>query len=146
MTAVTARHQAPHVARQRPRGPKVDVVVPVYNEEAVLQRSVRRLHQFLATSMPFAWTIVIADNASTDRTWQKAKRLTVELDGVKALHLEQKGRGRALRAAWTQSDADVLCYTDVDLSTDVRSYRWSPRWCPATAISRSAPASRLARE
>jgi glycosyltransferase involved in cell wall biosynthesis len=96
-------------------------VVPVYNEEAVLQRSVRRLHQFLATSMPFAWTIVIADNASTDRTWQKAKRLTVELDGVKALHLEQKGRGRALRAAWTQSDADVLCYTDVDLSTDLRA-------------------------
>lgn len=118
MTAVTARHQVPHVERQRLRGPKVDVVVPVYNEEAVLERSVRRLHEFLATSMPFAWAIVIADNASTDRTWQQAKRLTVELDGVKALHLDQKGRGRALRAAWTQSDADVLCYTDVDLSTD----------------------------
>ncbi len=96
-------------------------MVPVYNEAAVLERSIRRLHDFLATSVPFAWTIVIADNASADRTWEKAQRLSAELDGVEAVHLDQKGRGRALRAAWSASDADVLCYTDVDLSTDLRA-------------------------
>jgi glycosyltransferase involved in cell wall biosynthesis len=121
MTALAARHRVPGVEWQHLRAPRVDVVVPVYNEEAVLERSIRRLHDFLAASMPFAWTIVIADNASTDSTWQHAERLSTELDGVKPLHLDEKGRGRALRAAWTHSDADVLCYTDVDLSTDLRA-------------------------
>jgi glycosyltransferase involved in cell wall biosynthesis len=118
-----ATFSRPSVARRRERyhGPKVEVVVPVYNEEAALEHSIRRLHDFLATSMPFAWRIVIGDNASTDRTWEIATRLQAELDGVGAFRLEQKGRGRALRAAWSASDADVLCYMDVDLSTDLRA-------------------------
>ena len=121
MTAVAARQRAPGVERRPYRSPKIEIVVPVYNEAAVLERSIRRLHDFLATSMPFAWRIVIADNASTDQTWEEAERLSAELDGVEALHLNHKGRGRALRAAWSASDADVLCYTDVDLSTDLRA-------------------------
>ena len=121
MTAVAAPQRAPGAERQPYRSPNVEIVVPVYNEAAVLEQSIRRLHDFLATSMPFAWRIVIADNASTDHTWTKAERLSAELDGVEALHLDQKGRGRALRAAWSASDADVLCYTDVDLSTDLRA-------------------------
>jgi glycosyltransferase involved in cell wall biosynthesis len=95
----------------------VDVVVPVYNEAGTLERSIRRLHDFLGANLPFAWRIVIADNASTDRTWEIAQRLRHELGGVEAIHLREKGRGRALRAAWSASDADVLCYMDVDLST-----------------------------
>ena len=102
-------------------GSKVEVVVPVYNEAATLERSICRLHQFLLTSMPFAWRIVVADNASTDETWEIALRLAATLSGVDALHLDEKGRGRALRAAWAHSDADVLCYMDVDLSTDLRA-------------------------
>ena len=121
MTAVAARQRAPGVERRPYRSLKVEIVVPVYNEAVVLERSIRRLHDFLVTSMPFAWRIVIADNASTDQTWEEAERLSAELDGVEALHLDHKGRGRALRAAWSASDADVLCYTDVDLSTDLRA-------------------------
>jgi putative flippase GtrA len=71
--------------------------------------------------MPYAWRIVIADNASTDATLALARALAVGLDHVTVLRLEHKGRGRALRAAWTVSDADVLCYMDVDLSTDLRA-------------------------
>jgi glycosyltransferase involved in cell wall biosynthesis len=107
--------------RKRYQGPLIDVVVPIYNEAAVLEHSIRRLHAFLGTSMPFAWRIVIADNASTDASWAIAQRLQADLVGVKALHLDRKGRGRALRAAWAASDADVLCYMDVDLSTDLRA-------------------------
>jgi glycosyltransferase involved in cell wall biosynthesis len=107
--------------RERYRGPRVEVVVPVYNEAAILEWSIRRLHHFLGTSMPFQWRIVIADNASGDATWEIAKRLRAQLDGVDALRLAQKGRGHALRAAWSASDADVLCYMDVDLSTDLRA-------------------------
>jgi putative flippase GtrA len=99
---------------------QIDVVVPVHDEEAVLERSIRRLHRFLAAEFPFSWRIVVADNASTDSTPAIAARLARELPGVTLLRLDRKGRGRALRAAWSASSARVVCYMDVDLSTDLR--------------------------
>src|SRR4051794_32744008 len=101
--------------------PDVDVVVPVYNEEAGLESSVRRLHRFLGDGFPFSWRIVIADNASTDATPRIARVLAEDLPGVVALRLDRKGRGRALRAAWSASEAPVVAYMDVDLSTDLRA-------------------------
>ena len=98
----------------------VDVVVPVYNEQAALEDSIRRLHGFLTASFPFTWRIVIADNASTDGTPFIAAALADELHGVTHLRLERKGRGLALREAWSRSDARVVSYMDVDLSTDLR--------------------------
>jgi glycosyltransferase involved in cell wall biosynthesis len=100
---------------------RIDIVVPVYNEQSGLERCIRRLHRFLSESMPFAWRIVIADNASTDSTLSIARALAQELPSTEVLHMGAKGRGRALRAAWTASDADVLCYMDVDLSTDLKA-------------------------
>ncbi len=97
--------------------PTVDIVVPVYNEAASLAASIERLHAYLGRAFPFAWRITIADNASTDGTWAIARELVERLDGVRALHLDEKGRGRALRAAWSSSDAAVVAYMDVDLST-----------------------------
>ncbi len=104
-----------------PASREVEIVVPVYNEEAALERSIRRLHRFLTESFPFGWRIVIADNASTDRTPEVARALQAKLRGVSYLRLERKGRGRALREAWTRSDARVVAYMDVDLSTDLRA-------------------------
>lgn len=101
--------------------PRVDVVIPVYNEQAALPGSIRRLHAFLSDRrrFPYAWRIVIADNASTDATPRIAARLADELSHTAVLRLEDKGRGRALRAAWLASDADVVAYMDVDMSTDL---------------------------
>jgi glycosyltransferase involved in cell wall biosynthesis len=104
-----------------PDAPQVEIVVPVYNEEHVLRHSIRRLHDFLSNGFPLTWRIVIADNASTDGTLAAARRLAHELPGVQVLHLQAKGRGRALRAAWSATDAEVACYMDVDLSTDLRA-------------------------
>jgi len=101
--------------------PEIDIVVPVYNEAAALEPSVRRLHAFLRTELPFTWRVVIADNASTDGTPAIAERLAEELPGVAVLRLARKGRGRALRAAWSASRARVVAYMDVDLSTDLRA-------------------------
>ena len=113
-------------ARRRSAGlagaaPTVDVVVPVFNEQASLERSVRSLHRFLSAELPFSWRIVIADNASTDATPAIAAALASELSGVQLLRIDRKGRGRALREAWSRSDAQVVCYMDVDLSTDLRA-------------------------
>src|SRR3954447_10259661 len=104
-----------------PVGPDVDIVVPVYNEAAGLGASIRRLHRFLRDGFPFSWRIVIADNASTDSTPAVAAALAAALPGVVALRLERKGRGHALCAAWSASRAPVVCYMDVDLSTDLRA-------------------------
>jgi glycosyltransferase involved in cell wall biosynthesis len=104
------------------RAPWVDVVIPVYNEEHVLAASVRRLHAFLSEHLPYRWRIVIANNASTDATLGVAQVLARDLPRVSYVHLDQKGRGRALRTAWLRSDADVLTYMDVDLSTDLSAF------------------------
>ena len=99
----------------------VEIVVPVYDEEHTLANSVERLHEFLSNDFPLSWQIVIADNASTDGTLDVARRLSTRLDRVEVMHLRKKGRGRALRAAWLASPARVVCYMDVDLSTDLRA-------------------------
>jgi glycosyltransferase involved in cell wall biosynthesis len=114
------RHpELPEPALARPR---VDVVVPVYNEQAILERSIRKLHAFLSAELAqLDWRIVIADNASRDETGSIARELAELLPATIVISLADKGRGRALRAAWTASDADVLCYMDVDLSTELRA-------------------------
>lgn len=99
--------------------PAVDIVIPVHNEQADLDRNVRLLHGHLVGAMPFSFRVTIADNASTDLTWSIATRLADELPLVRAVHVPEKGRGRALREVWSHSDATVLAYMDVDLSTDL---------------------------
>jgi putative flippase GtrA len=99
--------------------PVLDVVVPVYNEELDLEPCVRRLRAYLKAHFPYPFRITIADNASTDRTAEVARRLTEDFPDVRSVRLDQKGRGRALKHVWTHSDAAVLAYMDVDLSTDL---------------------------
>ncbi|MEV7624169.1 bifunctional glycosyltransferase family 2/GtrA family protein [Actinoplanes sp. NPDC089786] len=109
----------PATAPLRLDAPVLDVVVPVYNEEIDLEPCVRRLHDYLSARFPYRFRITIADNASTDATAAVATDLVEALPEVTAVHLAQKGRGRALKHVWTHSDAAVLAYMDVDLSTDL---------------------------
>lgn len=104
------------------RSTTVDTVIPVYNEERDLEHSIDTLRDFFGASFRYRWRIVIADNASVDRTLEIAKRLSSRFPEVAYLHLDQKGRGRALRRAWLESDADIVSYMDVDLSTDLESF------------------------
>lgn len=100
-------------------GLALEIVVPVFNEEAVLENSIIRLTEYLMLEMPVTWKITIADNASTDSTPAIAARLSEQLPNVGYRRLELKGRGYALRDAWGASEAKVLAYLDVDLSTDL---------------------------
>jgi putative flippase GtrA len=117
-TLTLPRHAAPPAPKTEA---VLDVVIPVYNEENDLAPCVRRLHSHLTESFPYPFRITVADNASTDDTLAIANRLAAALPEVEVLHLTEKGRGRALRAAWTASDAPVLAYMDVDLSTDLNA-------------------------
>ncbi len=100
----------------------VDVVVPVYNEEAALPGSIERLTGFLAEHLHNSWRVTIADNASTDGTGAVSQKLSTTYPNVHYYYLPQKGRGRALRATWLESDADIVSYMDVDLSTDLSHF------------------------
>lgn len=102
--------------------PRVEVVIPTHNEEAVLEESVRRLRAYLDAHVPYEVLVTIADNASTDRTPEIAFRLAEVLPGVRAVLLPEKGRGRALAQVWGTSRAEVLAYMDVDLSTDLAAF------------------------
>jgi putative flippase GtrA len=128
----------------------LDVVVPVFNEERDVGRCVRRLHRHLTDALPYPFRITVADNASTDATLAVADALADEYAQVTVVHLDEKGRGRALRAVWSASDAPVLAYMDVDLSTDLNALL--PLVAPLIsghsdlAIgSRLAPSSRVVR-
>ena len=104
--------------------PQLDIVIPVYNEAHVLASSIEKLRAYLKdTSFPYTWRIVIADNASTDKTLEVAQGLSRRFEDMslelRVVHLPQKGRGRALRKAWLETDADATSYMDVDLSTDL---------------------------
>lgn len=99
----------------------VEIALPVHDEAGVLEASVRELDDFLGDNIPFPTGIVIVDNASTDGTLELALALAAELTRVRVLRLEEKGRGRALRAAWSTSSSDVVAYMDVDLSTGLNA-------------------------
>ena len=101
----------------------VDVVIPVLNEEHSLGRCIERLSAFLRANLDHEWRIVVADNGSTDATLEVASRYADEQPGeVSVTHLDERGRGRALKRAWLESEADVVSYMDVDLSTGLEAF------------------------
>jgi glycosyltransferase involved in cell wall biosynthesis len=146
----------PNVAVPRPA---LDLVIPVYNEERDLPRCVETLRDHLVRTRGGDWRITIADNASTDATLPIARRLAAADSRVRVVHLDEKGRGRALRTAWLASDADVLAYMDVDLSTDLAALAplvapltcgeadlaIGSRLCPGTRVTRSFKRETLSR-
>lgn len=100
----------------------VAIVIPVYNEEAALPGSIARLRDFLSLNLKHQWHIVIADNASTDKTWEIAQSLAKQYPDVVPFHIDQKGRGCALRKVWLENKADIVSYMDVDLSTGLDAF------------------------
>lgn len=100
----------------------VEIVIPIYNEEEELTRNITKLHSFAKSELSvYDWSITIADNASSDNSFAEAKKLARSKSLIKCLHLDKKGRGRAVKKAWRQSASDILIYMDVDLSTDLKS-------------------------
>lgn len=98
-------------------------MIPVYNEERELAESVHKLRDYLKKHLTdFSWRITVADNASTDATFSIAKKLAREHHDVAAVHLDQKGRGRAVKYVWQKDNADIEAYMDVDLSTDLKHF------------------------
>ncbi len=101
----------------------VDILLPVYNEEHVLEKSVTTLRKYLQDNVTdFDWIITVGDNASTDKTLEKAKELEKQFKDVRVFALDKKGRGRMVKYAWKKSEAEILSYMDIDLSTGLDAF------------------------
>jgi glycosyltransferase involved in cell wall biosynthesis len=119
----SAIRSVPNVWRTKsPEDIRVDVVIPVLNEAHVLEKSIRTLESFFRKTCELNWRLVIAENGSTDGTADVGARLATEFSRVECLKIGRRGRGRALRVAWSRPEADILCYTDVDLSTELEAF------------------------
>src|SRR5437899_997369 len=103
---------------------RVSITIPVYNEESCLADTLHRLKDFLGSrNFGCDWEIVIADNGSTDQTCEIADQFRMQNAECKTklISLPEKGRGRALKHVWLNSDAEILAYMDADLSTDLEA-------------------------
>lgn len=101
----------------------LEVVIPIYNEEEELERNIKKLHSYLTKNLSqYNWQLTIADNASTDKSLEIAKKLSQKLAHVVYIHLDKKGRGRAVKKAWRESSADIVSYMDIDLSTNLDDF------------------------
>jgi glycosyltransferase involved in cell wall biosynthesis len=133
-----------------PTLPKVRLVIPCLNEVKQLEQSVRAVRDFLSKGFPYRWEVFVADNGSKDGTAEIAKRLSEEFSDVGYFTIPERGRGRALRKAWTECDADIVAYTDVDLSTELEALEKLCRaiheqGCDLATGSRLLPQSRIKR-
>lgn len=102
--------------------PFINVTIPVYNEGRTLAENIGKIAGFLQSNVALPYEIVIANNASADKTLEVARRLESECPVVRVLHLKEKGRGGAVKAAWNESTADILSYMDIDLSTELSAF------------------------
>lgn len=99
---------------------KLDVVLPVLNEFVDLPKNLPILHAFLSKHMAeYEWNIVIVDNGSSARAKQQSSKLAKKYTKVRSVSVHPKGRGRALKYTWMHSSADILCYMDIDLSSQL---------------------------
>ncbi|MFN3453373.1 MAG: glycosyltransferase [Pseudobdellovibrio sp.] len=100
----------------------LDITLPVYNEEKTLYKNVEKIILFCEMKLNniINICIIIVDNGSTDSTSIVAQNLIRNYPQViKFIQLPQKGVGLALKTSWLQSDADLVGYMDLDLSTDL---------------------------
>ena len=98
---------------------KIDFIIPIYNEERILEKNICKLKQYLINNEKNNWRIVIAENGSSDKSLEIAKKISKENNNITYTHVEKKGRGYALRDAFENNKADICLYMDVDLSTDL---------------------------
>lgn len=102
--------------------PRICIVLPVFNEEDIIEENAEKLCSFLDKAVKDDFEIIIADNGSTDATLQKARILEEKYDYLRCIHLNLRGRGRALKKAWSNTDAEIISYMDADLSTDLKAF------------------------
>ena len=97
---------------------RIEITIPTYNEGKIIEKNIDKLFNFLDNSK-LDYNVTIANNASKDNTLIIAKKLARKYKKLIVYHTDKPGRGNALKEVWKKSKADILCYMDADLSTDL---------------------------
>jgi glycosyltransferase involved in cell wall biosynthesis len=93
---------------------KVDICIPVYNEELIIAETIGALKTFSGNQEIYDFQFIFLDNASTDST---AKVITESMfDQCRLVTISERGKGRAVRYAAQYSDAEYYGFIDADLS------------------------------
>lgn len=101
---------------------KISIVLPVFNEEKVIEQNVDEIRNFLIQNLEHDFEIIIVDNGSKDSTLDKIKKICNRYSYVNYIHIDERGRGRALRKAWSENSSDIVSYMDIDLSTSLNAF------------------------
>jgi dolichol-phosphate mannosyltransferase len=100
----------------------ISIVMPVYNEEEILERTVREHHSEIIEAIPGS-EFVIVDDCSTDKSPRILERLEKELSGIKVLRPEKNGgHGKALRLGFENASCDLIFHTDSDYQNNPKDF------------------------
>jgi glycosyltransferase involved in cell wall biosynthesis len=94
--------------------PFISIVIPVYNEEAILRAAVVDLIDRLST-LPWSYELVIAENGSTDRTIETAAHLAERFDQLVCRHTDEPNYGKALRQGILHARGELVICDEIDL-------------------------------
>lgn len=97
----------------------LNILFPVLNEHLRLERGIRRTEEYVQKHVSIPCRLTIVDNGSDDDTPEIGKRLAEEFENVEYVRIEQRGVGIAFRTGVERSQADLIGYMDIDLSTDI---------------------------
>lgn len=101
---------------------KINITVPVFNEEKILNENIRKIFLFCQSNIQDEFKIVIVNNGSTDNTENVAKKICKENKKIEYLFIQKKGRGNAIKTSWRKKDVDIYSYMDIDLSTNLKTF------------------------
>jgi len=100
------------------------IVIPAYNEELRLPRTLRSLRRFVTSrrSVLGEVEVLVVDNGSTDRTAEVARAAASPAMPVRVVRCLERGKGAAVRAGLLASDAELVAFMDADGATDLSAF------------------------
>lgn len=91
------------------------LIIPIFNEEEILERQTTRLMAEIERLMPQAeYEIVLVENGSSDRTYQLAKKMAKKFSQIKLIHLENPSYGQAFKQGLRFTKYDHVFQFDID--------------------------------
>jgi len=122
--------------------PLLSIIIPAYNEERRLPATLETIQRFL-DKQSYEAEVLVVENGSSDRTLQIAQEFAAKHPNIHAIHEEQRGKGRAVRAGMLAASGQYRFFGDADLSMPIDQVnRFLPPQLPDPAVvigSREAP-------
>lgn len=118
---MTDSHPAPSGKRNADTAPSISIIIPVYDEEAILRAAVVDLIDRMRT-LPCSYELILAENGSTDGTVEVAAELAGRFEQLVCRHTDEPNYGKALRDGIAHARGEIVICDEIDLC-DTDFYR-----------------------